>query len=89
MLHSQVREVDLDTLEKITGIVAYGDIEAEDTRHLTELNFLKVFRCAQLVCEYLLYVQDCLQATNNWLQADRCDLGWRGHAPAHSRPRPG
>ena len=67
----QVRDVDLDTLEKIVSIVAFGDIEAEDTRHLTELNFIKVFRLAQLMVEYLLYVQDCLQSTNNWLQQDR------------------
>jgi hypothetical protein len=39
---SQVRDIDLDMLEKIVSIIAYGDIEAEDTRHLTELNFLKV-----------------------------------------------
>ena len=38
----QVRDVDLDTLERVTSIIAFGDIEAEDTRHLTELNFIKV-----------------------------------------------
>eukprot|EP00983_Pelagomonas_calceolata_P107028 1159300-Pelagomonas_calceolata.AAC.6 len=37
-----VRDVDLDVLEKVVSIIAFGDIEAEDTRHLTELNFLKV-----------------------------------------------
>lgn len=67
----QVRDVDLDTLEKIVSIVAFGDIEAEDTRHLTELNFIKVFRLSQLMIEYLLYVQDCLQSTNSYLQQDR------------------
>ncbi len=40
--HMQIRDVDLDTLEKVTSIIAFGDIEAEDTRHLTELNFIKV-----------------------------------------------
>ena len=40
----QIRDVDLDTLEKVTSIIAYGDIEAEDTRHLTEMNFIKVRR---------------------------------------------
>ena len=67
-----MRDIDLDTLEKIVSIVAFGDIEAEDTRHLTELNFVKVFRLSQLIIEYLLYVQDCLQGTNSWLQQDRC-----------------
>ena len=70
----QVRDADLDTLEKVVSIIAFGDIEAEDTRHLTELNFIKVFRLAQLTIEYLLYVQDCLQTTNAWLQTDRCDV---------------
>jgi zinc finger protein DZIP1 len=71
--------VDLDTLEKIVSIVAFGDIEAEDTRYLSELNFVKVFRLSQLIIEYLLYVQDCLQSTNSWLQQDRCHgskAGW-------------
>lgn len=76
MFHTvrQVRDVDLDTLEKIVSIVAFGDIEAEDTRHLTELNFVKIFRLSQLMIEYLLYVQDCLQNTNQWLQQDRSQL---------------
>lgn len=68
----QQRDIDLDTLEKVVNIVAYGDIEAEDTRHLTELNFIKIFRLSQMMIEYLLYVQDCLQGSNSWLQQDRC-----------------
>lgn len=67
----QVRDLDLDTLEKVVGIVAHGDIEAEDLTHLTELNFVKIFRLAQLVVEYLLYVQDYLQSTNAWLQHEK------------------
>lgn len=67
----QVRDVDLDTLEKVVGVVAYGDIEAEDTRHLSELNFIKVFRLSQLMVEYLLYVQECLTASHAWLQQER------------------
>lgn len=67
-----MRDVDLDTLEKIVNIVAFGDIEAEDTRHLTELNFIKIFRLSQMMIEYLLYVQECLQSSNGWLQQDRC-----------------
>ena len=37
-------------------------------------HFLQVFRLAQLTVEYLLYVQDCLQTTNAWLQQDRGTL---------------
>lgn len=69
-----IRDVDLDTLEKVVSVIAFGDIEAEDTRHLTELNFVKVFRLAQLTVEYLLYVQDCLQSTNSWLLQDRAGI---------------
>ncbi|KXZ55055.1 hypothetical protein GPECTOR_3g213 [Gonium pectorale] len=73
-INSMVRDVDLDTLEKIVNIVAYGDIEAEDTRHLTELNFIKIFRLSQMMIEYLLYVQDCLQSSNAWLQQERSNM---------------
>lgn len=41
---TQIRDVDLDTLEKVVSVIAFGDIEAEDTRNLTELNFVKVQR---------------------------------------------
>eukprot|EP00201_Polytomella_parva_P011064 CAMPEP_0175055438 /NCGR_PEP_ID=MMETSP0052_2-20121109/10079_1 /TAXON_ID=51329 ORGANISM="Polytomella parva, Strain SAG 63-3" /NCGR_SAMPLE_ID=MMETSP0052_2 /ASSEMBLY_ACC=CAM_ASM_000194 /LENGTH=446 /DNA_ID=CAMNT_0016320281 /DNA_START=21 /DNA_END=1358 /DNA_ORIENTATION=+ len=70
-LNSVVRDVDIETLERVVSVVAFGDIDAEDVRNLTEYNFIKVFRLAQLVIEYLLYVQECLQASNSWLQHDR------------------
>ncbi|EFJ50393.1 hypothetical protein VOLCADRAFT_88956 [Volvox carteri f. nagariensis] len=73
-INAMMRDVDLDTLEKIVNIVAFGDIEAEDTRHLTELNFIKIFRLSQMMIEYLLYVQDCLQNSNAWLQQDRSNM---------------
>ncbi|KAG2425377.1 hypothetical protein HXX76_013791 [Chlamydomonas incerta] len=73
-INSMMRDVDLDTLEKIVNIVAFGDIEAEDTRHLTELNFIKIFRLSQMMIEYLLYVQECLQGSNGWLQQDRSNM---------------
>ncbi|KAJ9523881.1 hypothetical protein QJQ45_020074 [Haematococcus lacustris] len=73
-LNAIIRDVDLDTLERIVGIIAFGDIDAEDTRQLTEMNFLKVFKLSQLILEYLLYVQDCLQSTNTWMQQDRQQL---------------
>ncbi|GLC59969.1 hypothetical protein PLESTB_001559200 [Pleodorina starrii] len=73
-INAMMRDVDLDTLEKIVNIVAFGDIEAEDTRHLTELNFIKIFRLSQMMIEYLLYVQDCLQNSNGWLQQDRANM---------------
>ncbi|MEW5302951.1 MAG: hypothetical protein WDW36_005687 [Sanguina aurantia] len=69
-INQLVRDVDLDVLERVVGVVAYGDIEAEDTRHLSELNFIKVFRLSQLMVEYLLYVQECLTASHAWLQQE-------------------
>jgi zinc finger protein DZIP1 len=56
--------------------VTWGDIEAEDTRHLSEGNFVKVFRLAQLLLEYLLYVQENLKYTNSVLDRSR----WVGSA---------
>ena len=38
------------------------------------LLLLQVFRLAQMTVEYLLYVQDCLQTTNSWMQQDRGNL---------------
>lgn len=54
------------------GCLAWGDIEAEDSRHLSEASFVKVFRLAQLLLEYLLYVQDSLKHTNSVLEVSRC-----------------
>lgn len=68
----QIQDTDLDTLEALASCITWGDIEAEDSRHLTEGSFVKVFRLAQLLLEYLLYVQDTLKATNASLDASRC-----------------
>ena len=59
-----MRSTDIDTLERVLDVVAFGDIEAEDARNLTPLNFIKLFRLAQLTVEYLLFVQDRLAADN-------------------------
>jgi hypothetical protein len=57
-----VRDTDIDALEGVLDVVAFGDIEAEDTRNLTPFNFIKLFRVAQLTVDYLLHVQDRLAA---------------------------
>ena len=64
----QIRDTDLDTLEKVVGIVAFGDLDAEDTCNLTHLNFLRIFRLSQLTAEYLLHVQDHLAQENSHLK---------------------
>ena len=60
----QVRGTDIDALERVLDVVAFGDIEAEDARNLTPHNFIKLFRIAQLTVEYLLFVQDRLAGDN-------------------------
>lgn len=64
----QIRDTDLDTLERVVGIVAFGDLEGEDTCNLTDLNFLRIFRLSQLAAEYLLHVQDKLAQENAQLK---------------------
>ncbi|GAB4818914.1 hypothetical protein N2152v2_005960 [Parachlorella kessleri] len=59
-----VRGTDIDALERVLDVVAFGDIEAEDARNLTPHNFIKLFRIAQLTVEYLLFVQDRLAGDN-------------------------
>lgn len=70
----QIRDTDLDTLERLVSCITWGDIEAEDTRHLSEASFVKIFRLAQLLLEYLLYVQDNLKYTNSVLEQSRLVL---------------
>lgn len=55
-----VRDTDIDALESVLDIVAHGDMEGEDARHLTPANAARAFRVAQLAVDYLLHVQDRL-----------------------------
>ena len=56
----QIQETDIDTLERCCAAMAYGDLEAESPHSLTETNFQRLFRLAQLTVEYLLHIQDRL-----------------------------
>ncbi len=58
----------MDMLERVVGIVAFGDLDGEDTCNLTDLNFLRIFRLSQLTAEYLLHVQDHLAQENSQLK---------------------
>lgn len=42
---------DTDTLEKVMDTIAFGDIHGEDARNITEGNFTKIFRLAQLMVQ--------------------------------------
>lgn len=57
-----VRDTDIDALERVLDVVAFGDMEAEDARVLTPANCTQAFRLAQLTVDYLLHVQDRLAA---------------------------
>lgn len=59
---AMVRDTDIDALEGVLDIVAHGDMEGEDARHLTPANAARAFRVAQLAVDYLLHVQDRLAA---------------------------
>lgn len=43
------------------------DLDAEDPLNLNEINFVRVFRLAQLIIEYLLWAQDNLHSHNKYL----------------------
>ncbi len=69
---------DLDALERLLGTVVSGDLESEDFRRLTPGNVNRLFRAAQLVVEYLLYVQELLAAENGMVKV-------RGPVSVHGR----
>ena len=50
--------------------MAYGDLEAESPHSLTETNFQRLFRLAQLTVEYLLHIQDRLVWETGLLKVD-------------------
>ena len=70
--HVQVAFTDITQLERVVSILAYGDILAENTRELTEVNFVHIFRLAQLALDYLLHVQDTLDRERRLLLAREC-----------------
>jgi hypothetical protein len=81
----QIAYTDIDQLEKVVHILAHGDIMSENTRELTEVNFLRIFRLAQLVIEYLLHVQDTLASERHRLLALECGLFCSLHAAARGQ----
>jgi hypothetical protein len=76
-----VRETDIDTLERCCAAMAYGDLQAEDPGSLSETNFLRLFRLAQLTVEYLLHIQDRLVWENGLLKV-LCPTFLKGHCDA-------
>jgi zinc finger protein DZIP1 len=69
-LERLVRDTDFQSLQENVMNVAFCDIEREDFS--IDSNFLKLFKLAQLIIEYVLYCQKRLQrqAENSRKQAD-------------------
>ena len=65
--------------------MAYGDLDAEQPHSLSETNFTRLFRLAQLTVEYLLHVQDRLVWENGLLKARTHPLAGAA-APLSSSP---
>jgi Iguana/Dzip1-like DAZ-interacting protein N-terminal len=58
---AQVRDTDLDALERVVSIVAFGDVEAEGPPGaVADVSLRRLLRLSQLANEYLLHVQDHL-----------------------------
>ena len=70
----QQRSGSIDTLDRVVHVIAFGDLEAEDVLQLTELNFMKVFRVAQLSIEGLIYVEHMLAADCARLRHERSQI---------------
>eukprot|EP00775_Hariotina_reticulata_P007380 gene7380-7589_t len=66
-----IRDTDLDTLEQLVSCITWGDLEAEGPGQVNPSSTAKLFRLAQLLLEYLLYVQDNLQHANSILEKCR------------------
>eukprot|EP00761_Pharyngomonas_kirbyi_P009446 gb/GECH01009462.1/.p1 GENE.gb/GECH01009462.1/~~gb/GECH01009462.1/.p1 ORF type:complete len:496 (+),score=156.27 gb/GECH01009462.1/:1-1488(+) len=69
-----IDDLDLDALEMVLHNITFSDIGLEDMRYFTEGQFIKVFRLAQLIIEYLLYVQGCLARKQEATEGDIRDL---------------
>lgn len=56
------RDVDIQTLQENTSNVTFCDVQAELEPNSLDPNFIKLFRLAQLIIEYLMYSQECLSS---------------------------
>lgn len=65
----QVRDTDLDALERVVSVAAYGDVEAEGPPGaIADVSLRRLLRLSQLSNEYLLHVQDHLATRNTALK---------------------
>jgi hypothetical protein len=58
------RDLDIGTLQRNLTNIAFCDIEAEDLRNV-DVHFIKLFKLAQLMLEYVLFSQGQLEQAKN------------------------
>lgn len=64
-----MRDTDLDVLEGVVSVVAYGDLDAEGPPGaVADVSLRRLLRLSQLANEYLLHVQDHLAGQNTSLK---------------------
>jgi hypothetical protein len=61
-----MRELDVESLQRNLTNITFCDIESEDLGNV-DSNFIKLFRLAQLMLEYVLHSQDFLSAEKDAL----------------------
>ena len=62
-----MRELDVSCLQKNLTNITFCDIEGEDLSN-TDPNFIKLFRIAQLMLEYVLHSQEYLSEQKDMLE---------------------
>ncbi len=63
-----MRELDVACLQRNLTNITFCDIESEDLAS-TDPNFIKLFRLAQLMLEYVLHSQDYLAREKDLLES--------------------
>ncbi|KAI9207401.1 Iguana/Dzip1-like DAZ-interacting protein N-terminal-domain-containing protein [Polychytrium aggregatum] len=68
-----INNADVSLLQEILDNVAFCDLEYEDLRSV-DRSFVKLFRLAQLIIEYLLFCQSTLVGVNKNLESEKTNL---------------
>lgn len=72
-LNRIVRDVDLDSLQSQLENIAFGQLDEEDLRFMTDQHIVKLFKVSQLTIEYLLYAQEQLTSSLHGLATKYAD----------------
>ena len=72
-LNRIVRDVDLDSLQSQLENIAFGQLNEDDLRFMTDQHIIKLFKISQLTIEYLLYAQEQLTTSLHGLATKYAD----------------